>query len=100
MISLCDYILKRLETANNLTSQVEFVATENHPEYGPDLVTGNSIFHQGHISVRTCSRKVFIPFPRLLVILEALPEGESPQTHFDSWFLLEILNAIGGHSML
>ncbi|KAI0362327.1 hypothetical protein OH77DRAFT_1528529 [Trametes cingulata] len=82
--------------------RVEFITGSNF-EYGPDDSLADSLMEHGKFSIRTCFRQVLIPFPYMLdLIHRALARGERDliKIKIHTWFLLEILNAIGGHSML
>lgn len=55
---------------------------------------------EGKLCFRTCAKEVRIPVPYLQKIGAAATDAESFQKAFDHWMLLEILNGIGGHSIL
>ena len=62
---------------------------------------------QGRISFRTCSRTARFPSKYITTVLAQasyppVPGGEpaSFDDAFDHWLLCELLNAIGGHSIL
>ncbi|KAI0354352.1 hypothetical protein OH77DRAFT_1548247 [Trametes cingulata] len=88
--------------APNDTIRVEFVTGANI-EYGPDGSAADSMIEQGKFSIRTCYRQLLIPFTYLRkLVRRTLASGDRDRVrvNVDNWFLLEILNAIGGHSML
>lgn len=78
-------------------AQVEF-ATENHPEYGEDNVEmNNAMVREGKISFRTCARQVTIP---VTYMLDSAAYGTVDSVKdYEHWLLVEVLNAIAGHSV-
>lgn len=63
-----------------------------------------AMMNQGKICFKTCLKQVRIPVPYLTVLSALHPISGSGsatfQTAFDHWFLCEVLNGIGGHSIL
>lgn len=79
--------------------QVEFITATNI-EYGPDPSAAETMAAQGKFSIRTCFRQVLIPYGYLLGLVQSSDSHATAQVRIYNWFLLEVLNAIGGHSML
>ncbi|EDR07311.1 uncharacterized protein LACBIDRAFT_299099 [Laccaria bicolor S238N-H82] len=80
--------------------EIEIAVVEaNHPMYAENAVQGQLMASQGRISFQTCSKSVRFPACRILGLA-----GENNHTpfhdRFDYWILTEILEAIGGHSIL
>ena len=67
--------------------------------YAENGVQGELMALQGRISFRTCSKSVRFP-ARWILGLAAESDHIPFQNRFDHWVLTEILEAIGGHSIL
>ncbi|KAJ7451515.1 hypothetical protein B0H11DRAFT_1821870 [Mycena galericulata] len=73
------------------------------PAYADSTATSTLHMTHGTISFRTCSRSTRIPMPTLVDIHRATYPTNDHTTFedaVDSWFMLQILNAIGKVSML
>jgi len=55
---------------------------------------------EGKLCFCTCPKEVRIPAPYLQKLAAGAVDAEAFQKVFDHWLLCEILNGIGGHSIL
>lgn len=90
---------------NTLTIQM-IISDENDHYYAENSDQARIMMGQGRISFRTCSRTARLPGKYIIGLAQTsyppVPGGEpaSFDNAFDHWLLCELLNAIGGHSIL
>ena len=88
-----------------LTIQI-IISEENDLYYAESSEQAKIMMDQGRISFQTCSRTARFPAKYITVLAQASyppVSGGEPATFddaFDHWLLCELLNAIGGHSIL
>ena len=82
------------------------ISEENDLYYAENSDQARIMMGQGKISFRTCSHTARLPATYITELARAsyppVPGGEpaSFDDAFDHWLLCEMLNAIGGHSIL
>ena len=90
---------------STLTIQI-IISEKNDLYYAENSNQARIMMDQGRISFRTCSRTARLPAKYIIGLAQAsfppVPGGEpaSFDDAFDHWLLCELLNAIGGHTIL
>ncbi|KAF8184263.1 hypothetical protein K438DRAFT_1766360 [Mycena galopus ATCC 62051] len=86
------------DAALNDPIQVSFVLP-NDPHYSDSAINSIAHMQQGTLSFRSCSRVTRIPMSKLVELHQA-SSSDAFEEEVNSWFFLEILNAIGKISLM